>query len=105
MAIPETTKRDDDMQLIKIRSLSQITLPVEVRRQLRIKEGDYLEAEVREGALVLKPVTVVDREAGWRAIRDAQQGVRYIGPEPRPSPEEEEEQIAAIVREHRDSQV
>jgi AbrB family looped-hinge helix DNA binding protein len=91
--------------LIRIRPLGQITLPAEARKQLRIKEGDRLEAEVREGALVLRPVTVVDREAGWRAIREAQQGVSYVGPEPRPSPEEEEEQIAAIVREHRDSRV
>ena len=81
------------MQLIKIRQAGQLTLPAEARKQLKLRVGDYLEAEVREGVLVLKPVTVVDREAGWQAIREAQQSVRYIGPEPRPSPDKEEQII------------
>ena len=52
--------------------------------------------------MLLKPVAFVSRERAWKAIREAQQGVRYIGPEPRPSPEDEEEQVYEIVREFRE---
>jgi AbrB family looped-hinge helix DNA binding protein len=93
-------KGTNDM-LVKIRRAAQITLPAEVRQKLKVKEGDYLEAEVVGSTVVLKPVAVLDRKAAWNAIRDAQQSVRYLGPEPRPKPEEEEEQIHEIVREFR----
>lgn len=90
------------MALVRLLRGGQVTLPAETRKALKLSEGDYLEAEVREGALVLKPVTVLDREAAWRGIRKAQASVRYMGPEPRPSPEEEEEQIYEIVRDFRE---
>lgn len=90
------------MSLVKVRRAAQITLPAEVREKLNVKEGDYLEAEVREGVLMLKPVAVLDRASAWKGIREAQESVRYIGPEPRPSPEEEE-WIYQTVREHRES--
>jgi AbrB family looped-hinge helix DNA binding protein len=80
----------------------QVTLPAELRQKLQVKEGDYLEAEVVENGMFLKPVAFVSRDQAWKAIREAQQSVRYIGPEPRPSPEDEEEQIYEIVRELRE---
>jgi AbrB family looped-hinge helix DNA binding protein len=80
-----------------------VTLPAELRQKLQVKEGDYLEAEVVENGMLLKPVAFVSRERAWKAIREAQQSVRYIGPEPRPSPEDEEEQIYEIVREFREN--
>lgn len=90
------------MALVKVVRQGAVTLPAEARKALCIKEGDYLEAEVVEGELRLRPVTVVDRRAAWRRIRQAQGSVRYIGPEPRPSPEEEEQWIYDAVREYRD---
>ena len=90
------------MALVKVVRQGAVTLPAEARKALRIKEGDYLEAEVVEGELRLRPVAGVDREAAWRRIRQAQGAVRYIGPEPRPSPEEEEQWIYDTVREYRD---
>jgi AbrB family looped-hinge helix DNA binding protein len=91
----------EDMALVKLLRGGQLTLPAGARKALRLKEGDYLEAEVTEGGLLLKPVAVVDRRQAWRKIREAQAAVRYTGPEPRPSPEEEEEQVYEIVRESR----
>lgn len=90
------------MALVKVARQGAVTLPAEARRALGIKEGDYLEAEVVDGELRLKPVAVVDRKAAWRRIREAQASVRYLGPEPRPSPEEEEQWIFDTVRELRD---
>jgi AbrB family looped-hinge helix DNA binding protein len=90
------------MALVRLLRGGQVTLPAELRQKLQVKEGDYLEAEVVENAMLLKPVAFVSREQAWKAIREAQQSVRYIGPEPRPSPEDEEEEIYEIVREFRE---
>ena len=90
------------MALVRLLRGGQVTLPAELRQKLQVKEGDYLEAEVVGNGMLLKPVAFVSREQAWKAIRQAQQSVRYIGPEPRPSPEDEEEQIYEIVREFRE---
>jgi AbrB family looped-hinge helix DNA binding protein len=90
------------MALVRLLRGGQVTLPAELRQKLQVKEGDYLEAEVVENGMLLKPVAFVSRERAWKAIREAQRSVRYIGPEPRPSPEDEEEQIYEIVREFRE---
>jgi AbrB family looped-hinge helix DNA binding protein len=90
------------MALVRLLRGGQVTLPAELRQKLQVKEGDYLEAEVVENGMLLKPVAFVSRERAWKAIREAQQSVRYIGPEPRPSPEDEEEQIYEIVGEFRE---
>lgn len=72
----------------------QVALPREMQVKLRLKEGDYLEAEVVDGSLLLRPVADVEREQAWRRVLDAPKSVRYVGHEPRPSPEEEEEWLA-----------
>lgn len=50
------------MTLVKLRRAAQITLPMEIRQAARIKEGDYLEAEVTEAGILLRPVRVDRRE-------------------------------------------
>lgn len=90
------------MALVRLLRGGQVTLPAETRKALELSEGDYLEAEVREGTLVLKPVTVLDRKTAWKKLLAIVKEDKWIGPEPRPSPEAEEEQIYAIVREFRE---
>ena len=103
MAEPvEELAREGRMPLVKIVRQGAVTLPIEARKALRLKEGDYLEAEVVDGEIRLKPVSVIDRKTAWRRIREAQGSVRYTGPEPRPNPEEEERQVYEAVGEFRD---
>jgi AbrB family looped-hinge helix DNA binding protein len=90
------------MALVKLLRNGLLTLPAATRRELQLKEGDYLEAGIVDGEVRLKPVTVTDRKEAWRKIREAQASVRYIGPEPRPSPEEEEQWIFDVLAEERD---
>ena len=90
------------MTLVKVIRNGQITLPAEARRALRLKEGDYLEAAVVEGEVRLKPVAVVDRRAAWKRVMEIVERDKWIGPEPRPDPEEEERQIFEVVEEFRD---
>lgn len=50
------------MPLIRLRRAAQLTLPLEIRRAARLKEGDYLEAEVTQAGILLRPVNVDRRE-------------------------------------------
>jgi AbrB family looped-hinge helix DNA binding protein len=84
------------MALVKIRRAAQITLPAEVRQKLRVKEGDYLEAEVVGSSVVLKPVTVVDREAAWDKVMEIVNRPKWRGPGPEP---DEDETMDVIVDE------
>lgn len=92
------------MSLVKLLRGGQVTLPSEARKALRLTEGDYLEAEVVEKGVLLRPVKVVDREAAWESIRRAQASVRYVGPEPEPSDDEllamADDEVHATRREH-----
>ena len=81
------------MALVKVGRAGKITLPAALRRQLEIVEGEDLEAEVVEGGLLLRRATEAERKKAWRRIREAQRSVRYVGPEPRPQPEDEERMI------------
>ena len=56
---------------------------------------------VVENGVLLMPAAGVDRDEAWRRALDAPSSVRYIGPEPRPSPEEEEQMIFDMVEEFR----
>jgi AbrB family looped-hinge helix DNA binding protein len=89
------------MTIIKIRERAQITLPANVRRALKVGEGDYLEAEVVEGGLMLKPVALVDRETARARVKEAMDTVRYIGPQPEPSDDEVMEEAVQAVKETR----
>lgn len=71
----------------------QVTLPAEARKALNLHEGDYLDLEMTDGKVTLKPVTVVDRAEADRRLDRILSRVRYVGPKPRPS----EDQIMDIV--------
>jgi AbrB family looped-hinge helix DNA binding protein len=51
------------MSLVKVRQKGQVTLPQDVRDELQIEEGNYLEASVENYAIVLKPKVMVDRRS------------------------------------------
>ena len=82
--------QEKGVELIKIRKNFQVTIPLSLRRLIRLAEGDLVEAEVKDGALVLRPVKVVhpDQEyfhtRVWQAKEaeaDTEIGtVRKIGP-------------------------
>jgi AbrB family looped-hinge helix DNA binding protein len=70
------------MSLVKVRYKFQVTLPQDVRDELRLEEGNLLEASVENHAIVLKPKAVVDRridEAITEGRKDYREG-RFIGP-------------------------
>jgi AbrB family looped-hinge helix DNA binding protein len=85
------------MALMRVRRMAQLTLPAEVRRALNVQEGDYLQAEVVAGGVLLKPVAVVERKRAWQRIEKAAGRVRRNEPLAIEDNEAEEEAIAADV--------
>lgn len=53
------------MTLMRVRPKGQLTLPDNIRRQVRLEEGDYLEVAVEEGAIVMRPKKLIDADQAW----------------------------------------
>jgi len=70
-------------ELIQVRKKAQLTLPQSVRQELGIKEGDFLDIQVKNGEIVLKIKTLIDKEQAWfwserwqRGEAEAQEDIR-----------------------------
>ena len=81
------------MPKVSIRG-NQLTLPDELRQALTTAEDDSLDAEEVVEGILLRRSPSARRKAGLANLREAQSGVGYAGPLPRPSAEEEEQWIA-----------
>ncbi len=51
------------MALVKVRQNYQITIPVAVRKSMKV--GDYLDVEKKDGELVLRPVKMVHHDQAY----------------------------------------
>jgi AbrB family looped-hinge helix DNA binding protein len=47
--------------IVKIQRKGQMTLPSRLREEVGVKEGDVVEASVKDGKIVLTPAVVIDR--------------------------------------------
>lgn len=81
-------KRGSEMPLIKVIRNGQVTLPVSIRKVLQVVDGDYLEAEVVDGTVVLRPKAVVDRDGAWRELNKIVSKPKWVGQGPEPSEDE-----------------
>ena len=63
-------------ELIQVRRKAQVTLPQSVRQALNIEEGDFLDAVVKDGEIVLRVKKLVDKEQAWFWTRCWQEGER-----------------------------
>ena len=89
------------MSLMRVRAASQLTLPADVRKALKIKEGDYLEAEIVEEGVLLKPVTIAHRKEAWETVLKAVSSVKDTKPKGKRSAKADEETIVREVKAHR----
>jgi AbrB family looped-hinge helix DNA binding protein len=90
------------MPLVKVIRHGQITLPADLREELDIKEGDYLEAELEGRTIVLRPKVLLDREDAIKALHkimtEVQSQTKDIDPE---VIEQEVDEVIREVREQR----
>jgi AbrB family looped-hinge helix DNA binding protein len=70
------------MSLVRVKRKHQVTIPVSVRDELALDEGDFLDVQVEGNRIVLTPQVVLDR-ATIAAIDeglDEYEGGETIGP-------------------------
>jgi AbrB family looped-hinge helix DNA binding protein len=96
-----TQQENGIMALVRMLRGGQVTLPAEARKALKLSEGDYLDLEVSDGTVTLKPVTVIDRAEADRQLDAILSRVKYVGPEPPPSEDEVMDMVVDEVREVR----
>lgn len=89
------------MTLMRVRRAAQLTLPADVRQALNVQEGDYLEARIVKGGVLLKPVSVVERKRAWKRIEKTVANVKDKNANPDADNRIEEEAIAEAVKDYR----
>ena len=56
------------MTVMRVRRSAQLALPANIRRALNVREGDFLDAEIVEGGVLLKAVGPSERQRAWDQI-------------------------------------
>jgi antitoxin MazE len=51
--------KECEMELVKVKRNYQITIPQSLRRIVRLAVGDYVEVDIRDDTLVIRPVKVI----------------------------------------------
>ena len=51
--------------LVELKRKSQVTIPSELVKKLKLKPGDKLEIEEKDGCLIITPVAVIPRNQMW----------------------------------------
>jgi AbrB family looped-hinge helix DNA binding protein len=65
--------KEPEMALMKIRKNYQITLPRDLRSKFNLAEGDYVEAETKDGFIVLRPVKLIQPDQEYFHTREWQE--------------------------------
>src|SRR3954468_19209707 len=87
-AQPNPQAENGVMALVRMLRGGQVTLPAEARKALKLKEGDYLDVELTERGVLLKPVAVVDRAKAWDDLAAILSRAKWVGPGLEPSDDE-----------------
>lgn len=61
------------MELIKVKRNYQITIPQSLRKMIRLAVGDYLEVDLQDNTLVIRPVKVVHADQEYFFTKEWQE--------------------------------
>lgn len=51
--------------ITQLRNRSQLTLPSEIVKKMKLQKGDNLDVIVDDDKIIIKPVLVIDRSQAW----------------------------------------
>lgn len=51
--------------ITQLRNRSQVTLPSDIVKKMKLKEGDKLDIIQEDDTIIIKPVLVIDRSQAW----------------------------------------
>jgi len=66
------------MSVVTVSAQGQVSLPEELRRDLKIKEGDRVQVERDGDHLILRPLSLTHETSDWRSWRGLLQGSRAL---------------------------
>ena len=89
------------MPLVRIKRFSQVTLPPDMRKKFNLREGDYLQAEATGDGILLKPVTVIERNKEWARLFELMGEAQERKPRSKKAGKAQEEEIARMVKDYR----
>ncbi len=89
------------MPLIKVKEKYQVTIPATIRKELSLKIGDVLEAELDGDQIVMKPKMIVDKADSWEKLFEVLKRVHSQNSQF--EPEEIETDVLEAIREYRSS--
>ena len=61
------------MELAKINAHYQVTIPKAVRQKANVKKGSYVKVDYQDGAIFIRPVTVLEEKEELSTLRQAAQ--------------------------------
>ena len=61
------------MELAKVNAHYQVTIPKAVRHKAKVKKGSYVKVEYQNGAIFIRPVTVLEEKEELGTLRQAAQ--------------------------------
>lgn len=64
--------------LVELKQKSQVTIPSELIKKLKLKPGDKLEIEVIDDQIIITPVAVIPREQLWFYAKEWQADEREV---------------------------
>ena len=64
------------MALVSVKNKYQVVIPLPIRKKIRIKVGDLLEASVEGGSITFTPKSVIDRAVA-ESLVDFKEGRAY----------------------------
>lgn len=51
--------------ITQLRQRSQVTLPSEIVKKMKLQEGDNLDIVLEDDKIIIKPVLLIDRSQSW----------------------------------------
>ena len=61
------------MELVKVKKNYQITIPQNLRKMIRLTVGDYVEVDLQEDMLVIRPVKVIHPDQEYFLTKEWQE--------------------------------
>ncbi len=64
--------------VVDLKQKSQVTIPNEVVKKLKLVVGDKLDVEVKDGKIIITPVVIIPKDQMWFYSKEWQDGERDV---------------------------
>jgi antitoxin MazE len=72
------TVTPEALMVVDLKQKSQVTIPNEVVKRLRLSVGDKLDVVVKDGKIIITPVVVIPKDQMWFYSKEWQDGEKDV---------------------------